>query len=145
MRRPQGIASGIEGRIALKSGAIYHILKQDHGQKRVHVAFAGCRSLESIEFPPSLTKIDRLAFSDCTSLETVTIPAGVRTIGAGAFVRCTGMTSYHVDAANPNYRLTTYRQPLSAMAEGLVAVLNGRANTVELSRFSGRLVIRDSA
>lgn len=48
-------------------------------------------------------------------------------------------------AANPNYRLTTYRQPLTAMAEGLVGVLKGEEDQVSLSSFAGELVIRDSA
>lgn len=48
-------------------------------------------------------------------------------------------------AANPNYRLTTYRQPLSAMAEALVNVLASSDPAQDLSRFSGKLIIRGSA
>lgn len=48
-------------------------------------------------------------------------------------------------ASSPHYRLTTYRQPLSAMAEGLVQVLKGEAVSADLDRFSGELVIRESA
>ncbi|MFK7861899.1 MAG: LacI family DNA-binding transcriptional regulator [Granulosicoccus sp.] len=48
-------------------------------------------------------------------------------------------------AANPNYRLTTYRQPITAMAEGIVSVLQGGADVDSLSRFLGRLVVRESA
>ncbi|MFK8077872.1 MAG: LacI family DNA-binding transcriptional regulator [Granulosicoccus sp.] len=48
-------------------------------------------------------------------------------------------------AANPNYKLTTYRQPITAMAEGIVGVLQGDYDVDSLSRFVGRLVIRDSA
>lgn len=48
-------------------------------------------------------------------------------------------------AANPNYMLTTYRQPITAMAEGLVEVLKGDRNYDSLSQFTGQLVIRDSA
>lgn len=48
-------------------------------------------------------------------------------------------------AASPNYRLTTYRQPLTEMANYLVDVLESR-EAGDLSRlFTGRLVVRDSA
>ena len=46
---------------------------------------------------------------------------------------------------SPNYRLTTYRQPLTAMVEGLVSVLKGETESADLSLFQGRMVIRDSA
>ena len=47
-------------------------------------------------------------------------------------------------AANPNYRLTTYRQPITAMAEGLVALLKGEAEPASLAEFTGELIIRES-
>lgn len=48
-------------------------------------------------------------------------------------------------AESPNYRLTTYRQPLTDMANYLVDVLESR-ETANLDRlFLGRLVARDSA
>lgn len=48
-------------------------------------------------------------------------------------------------AASPNYRLTTYRQPLTDMSNYLVDVLE-RPETSNLDRkFIGRLVIRESA
>ncbi|OCX62240.1 LacI family transcriptional regulator [Thioclava sp. SK-1] len=48
-------------------------------------------------------------------------------------------------AASPNYNLTTYRQPLTKMAEYLVEVLDNRASDSEDRLFNGHLVIRDSA
>lgn len=48
-------------------------------------------------------------------------------------------------ADSANYKLTTYRQPLSAMAEGLVDVLKGTAENEQLRHFLGKLVIRESA
>lgn len=48
-------------------------------------------------------------------------------------------------AEGPNYLLTTYRQPLTDMAEYLVQVL-GSNEVHELSRlFEGKLIVRDSA
>lgn len=48
-------------------------------------------------------------------------------------------------AANPNYQLTTYRQPIGAMAEALVEVLRGDEVSRDLQRFAGELVVRSSA
>lgn len=48
-------------------------------------------------------------------------------------------------AAGPHYRLTTYRQPLAAMVEGLVDVLKGDPDTDRLGLFAGQLVLRTSA
>ncbi len=48
-------------------------------------------------------------------------------------------------AASRAYRLTTYRQPIEAMAQGLLRVLNGEADTLDLVRFPGQLIIRKSA
>lgn len=48
-------------------------------------------------------------------------------------------------AASPNYRLTTYRQPLTDMANYLVDVLEGPEERNLDRKFLGRLVIRDSA
>lgn len=48
-------------------------------------------------------------------------------------------------ADSPNYKITTYRQPLTAMAEGLVAVLKGTPDTPDLNHFLGHLIVRESA
>ncbi|KQI70369.1 LacI family transcriptional regulator [Loktanella sp. 3ANDIMAR09] len=48
-------------------------------------------------------------------------------------------------ASSPQYELTTYRQPLTDMANALVEVLEGKKRTKKLHAFLGRLVIRKSA
>ncbi|MGR3651541.1 MAG: LacI family DNA-binding transcriptional regulator [Roseovarius sp.] len=48
-------------------------------------------------------------------------------------------------AASPNYRLTTYRQPLTEMANYLVDVLECTENSNLDRTFLGRLVVRESA
>jgi len=48
-------------------------------------------------------------------------------------------------AAGAQYRLTTYRQPVTAMAEALVAILRGDDQGDEAHLFQGRLVERESA
>ena len=48
-------------------------------------------------------------------------------------------------AANRVYDLTTYRQPMTAMAEALVEVVLNRSDGSGLCQFGGRLVPRHSA
>lgn len=48
-------------------------------------------------------------------------------------------------ANNPNYQLTTYHQPITAMAEALVDVLKGDEDSPDLSKFTGDLIQRRSA
>ncbi len=45
----------------------------------------------------------------------------------------------------PNYQLTTYRQPITAMAERIVAILNNTAGTDNHADFVGHVVARASA
>jgi DNA-binding LacI/PurR family transcriptional regulator len=49
------------------------------------------------------------------------------------------------EAASPNYQLTTYRQPISAMAEGLVEILKDEQKLTRYDNFKGHIVIRGSA
>lgn len=48
-------------------------------------------------------------------------------------------------AESPNYKLTTYRQPIAKMAESLVAFLRDETDGTDLNKFQGELVIRASA
>ncbi|WP_424931243.1 LacI family DNA-binding transcriptional regulator [Amaricoccus macauensis] len=48
-------------------------------------------------------------------------------------------------AESPNYRLTTYRQPLTAMAEGLVQILKASRPASGQRQYTGELVRRESA
>ncbi|MES0811719.1 LacI family DNA-binding transcriptional regulator [Roseibium sp. SCPC15] len=48
-------------------------------------------------------------------------------------------------ADSPNYQLTTYRQPMSDMAESLVAFLRDETDGTGLNRFEGKLIVRKSA
>lgn len=48
-------------------------------------------------------------------------------------------------ASSPHYELTTYRQPLTDMANALVDVLEGKKRTKALNAFLGKLIIRTSA
>lgn len=48
-------------------------------------------------------------------------------------------------ALSPHYQLTTYRQPLTDMANALVDVLEGKKRNKKLNAFFGNLIIRKSA
>lgn len=51
-------------------------------------AFEGCTSLEEIEIPETVTRIEANAFRDCKALETLVLNEGLLEIGAGAFAGC---------------------------------------------------------
>ncbi|MBQ6006472.1 MAG: leucine-rich repeat domain-containing protein [Selenomonadaceae bacterium] len=59
------------------------------------LAFAGCKSLTSIQIPNSVTTIN-YAFTECKSLTSIQIPNSVKTIGEGAFYACTSLTSVKI-------------------------------------------------
>ncbi len=48
-------------------------------------------------------------------------------------------------ANSPNYDLTTYRQPLDAMADRLVNLLRGEDEDLEHNVFEGKVIVRGSA
>ena len=56
-------------------------------------AFSGCKSLQSITIPNSVTKIGDEAFCVCESLQSVTIPNSVTSIGDNAFFLCESLQS----------------------------------------------------
>ncbi|MDR0633081.1 MAG: leucine-rich repeat protein, partial [Holosporales bacterium] len=51
-------------------------------------AFAGCKSLEEVVIPESVTSIGTNAFTGCRALMELTIPESVTSIGTDAFVDC---------------------------------------------------------
>ena len=59
-------------------------------------AFSGCKSLESINIPDSVTTIGYSAFSGCKSLKSINIPDNVTTIGAGAFYGCESLQAINL-------------------------------------------------
>ena len=71
--------------------ALTHIKIPSNVQRIESYAFAGCTSLESIEFEEGVSYIGVNAFYNCRKLTSVTFPSSLRTIGAGAFGACYGL------------------------------------------------------
>lgn len=59
-------------------------------------AFKNCPSLETIEFPDTLTTINANAFNGCTALQSVKIPASVTSVANAMFTNCTQLKSAEI-------------------------------------------------
>ncbi|MCR5522557.1 MAG: leucine-rich repeat domain-containing protein [Clostridia bacterium] len=55
--------------------------------------FSGCRRLQKVTLPNTLTFIGSDAFSGCASITEITIPKGVKRIRNSAFENCTALSS----------------------------------------------------
>ena len=64
-------------------------------------SFAYCRSLKTIQFPPSLKHIGGSTFSDCSSLEKISLP-GLDRIGENAFSGCTSLKEVRIPSTLQN-------------------------------------------
>lgn len=71
-------------------------------------AFGGCKSLNNIIIPSSITAIGDFAFSDCTSLTSIIIPSSVTNITNinNAFSGCSSLKNIVVEEGNPVYHST---------------------------------------
>lgn len=56
-------------------------------------AFEGCRSLEEITLPDSVTDIEEYSFFDCTSLKQVNLPRQLSAIGSNPFEGCENLST----------------------------------------------------
>ena len=95
----------------------------NEGLKKIgYAAFAGCRSLQRICLPSTVTEIKKMAFIRCTSLMDVTLNEGLTQIGERAFDQCTllrSITLPSTSAAKPIYRYPLYKAVLN---EGLTKI-----------------------
>ena len=66
------------------------------GIKTISGAFEGCKKLETVVLPDSLTTIGLSAFEECESLKNINIPDGVTLIDTNAFCGCLKLTSIDI-------------------------------------------------
>ncbi len=66
-------------------------------------AFADCRNLRSVSFPPSVRRIYAMAFSGCSSLTNVVLGAGVEDVGVDAFRNCDAIETFEIGAKLPRF------------------------------------------
>ncbi len=59
-------------------------------------AFADCKSLEQVNIPNTVKRINYEAFHCCSSLKTITIPEGVTEIGRRAFADCKSLEQVNI-------------------------------------------------
>lgn len=70
--------------------------------------FSGCRNLESVRLPASMTIIPDYMFSRCTALSNITLPKGITEIGKWAFEKCESLTNLDIPAAVTAIRKGTF-------------------------------------
>lgn len=61
------------------------------------LAFSGCKNLEAVTLPGSMTSIYPYAFYDCDGLKSITIPDNVTSIYSDAFYDCDGLESVTIE------------------------------------------------
>lgn len=66
-------------------------------------AFDYCEGLSNIIIPSQVTAINDGAFQDCSALSSIIIPSSVTSIGIGAFTSCSGLNSIIVEEGNQFY------------------------------------------
>ena len=96
-------------------------------------AFDGCTGLTSVTIPESVTSIESDAFNICKGLITIDLGTGVQTIGNGAFDGCTGLTSVTIPESVTNIGNIAFRS-----CKGLKTLdLGTGVETIGSSAFEG--------
>ena len=105
------------------SGSDYH--KSTNDNILGAFLFAGCKALEEIKLPSTITTIEYNAFWYCTSLKGLEIPKSVRGIYSSAISDCTSLESLVVESGNSNYKSDNCNAVISG-----TTLLIGCKNTV---------------
>ncbi len=79
------------------------------GVKRIRPnTFEGCKSLQTVTIPSSVTSIGERAFYACSNLSKVTIQKGVTSIGERAFYGCTSLESITIPSSVKSIDLSAF-------------------------------------
>ena len=73
------------------------------GEEGEEGPFSGCKELESVQIPNSVTTINCSAFYGCTSIKKILIPKSIKSISLGIFGGCTNLSTIIVDKDNQHY------------------------------------------
>ena len=73
-------------------------------KKIEHETFSNCISLKNVKIPNSVKKIDFEVFNNCQSLETISIPSSVTSFGTKIFNGCKSLK--HVNIFDPIAKIT---------------------------------------
>ena len=106
-------------------------------------AFAGNKSIESIEIPDSVQEICDRAFLSCTKLKDINIPDSVVLIedgdGAGIFSYCTSLTNITI----PNSITTIPWYTFSYCTSLTNVTIPNSVNTIDCGAFSGCIGLKN--
>ena len=72
-------------------------------------AFLGCKSLENVEMPFSVTNIGDYAFAMCKSLKSITIPNGVKNVSQGMFEGCSALETVLLPSSVTNIGVVAFQ------------------------------------
>ncbi len=87
--------SSIRGEIMDNKKALKSVIISE-GIKTISGAFEGCKKLETVVLPDSLTTIGLSAFEECELLNNINIPDGVTLIDTNAFSGCLKLTNIDI-------------------------------------------------
>ena len=65
------------------------------------LAFRGCRNLNTVSIPNSVTHIGESAFDCCVSLSSITLPKSLTTIGESVLCNCDNLKEIHCQGTTP--------------------------------------------
>merc|ERR1740124_7043 len=64
-------------------------------------AFFNCSSLQIIDLPPSITTLGDRAFENCSSLQKIDLPPSITTLGNYAFMNCSSLEEVFIQGPIP--------------------------------------------
>ena len=96
-----------------------------------HTAFYGCKNLESVEIPNTVTSIGDGAFGMCTRLMKVVIPSSVTSINSYAFSNCPALEEIYINdiAAWCNISFGVSANPISGFNNTVKLYVNNNLLT----------------
>lgn len=120
------------------------------GTSLIKYLLNGCKDLEHIVLPDTLTSIEANVFASCTSLQTINIPKDIRNIDPSALSGCVALKSITVSDANIAYadqdgvlynKNKTQIIIVPAALEGEISIPEG-VTGIESAAFRGRKISR---